>query len=389
MNDPTMYEALLGSAEEPTDILKCAQGGRKIGDVAVNWSAILSGSTSGAFPCAVQRGEAGNCDVALLHIGANNSSYVTEADNDGKCYQRGCVGGSNAGAACKTSATCPGGTCTDDAGPQHGAACDNPFGVENRNAVSWVTSSYCARSDAVGECCAGVGCTTSRCAGAGVCVGGSNPKTLCSGDGSQCTGGGVCTQLGAAGTADVDDLTYGYGNCVRGDPTSAACPLGVCVHKVTSAYLDATLSAMFDAAAARTGSQVVIVGLLGNIEPCTTPSAYKVCVGGTNHGLTCTADSGCSGGACRIPANIKVWNNGLDRAQWLRRWKQRTAALRGLPYFDLGGYLRRLAGAHPDENLRDCVHLSDLGQERAAEAIVALIEGDTAVPENHGAGVFE
>lgn len=382
MNDPTMYEALLGAAEEPTDILKCAQGGRKIGDVAANWSAILSGSTSGAFPCAVQRGEAGNCDVALLHIGANNSSYVSEADNDGKCYQRGCVGGSNAGAACKTSATCPGGTCTDDAGPQHGAACDNPFGVENRNAVSWVTSSYCNRSDAIGECCAGVGCTTSRCGGAGVCVGGSNPKTLCTGDGSQCTGGGTCQQLSSTGgTAEVDDLTYGFGNCVRGDPTTPTCPLGVCVRKVSTAYLDAALTALLDAAAARTGSQAVTVGLLGNVEPCVSPAAEKKCVGGTNHGVTCTADSGCSGGACRVLGTRKAWNNGLDRAQWLRRWMARTAAQRGLPFFDLGGYLRRLAGENPDENLRDCVHLSDEGQTRAGEGIAMCIEA-TPAPEN-------
>lgn len=418
MNDPALYESLLGTLFEAGSVLRCALGGRKIADLTQLWCTdgstpgavctvengscpgggtcrrpidlMLDGVTTGrqgtkSFPCVAERGETGKVDVALIHIAVNDfSRVIDQMDNDGTCYQRGCVGGANAGQACKTTAAdCPGGTCTDLMGPNQDEECQIVEGVKADNAQFWFSSSsYFVRGDKVGESCT----PTTAQDGPGGCAGGANNDMPCTGltKVADCGAGINCNEWDGEGGQDLEDADagYTYGWCVPSGLDPVNCPRGACLHQVTTAYISGMWQKMLDTAEARTGADEVKIVLLGNTDVSIDTS--KRCVGGADHLDECVDDTDCtSPGKCKRSAGWQ-WEAGLDHVRWHAQYLKALARERNLGFFDLGSYQRRLA--LPDTNAnkynRDGVHQNDDGQILMGDAITACAERDTSVPEN-------
>ncbi|MDX2165740.1 MAG: hypothetical protein SF182_01695 [Deltaproteobacteria bacterium] len=408
MNDPELMEALQALLEEPANVLRCSYGGRTTTDLYEALPYLLEGLTttrcigganvgltcSTAFDCpgsrcsqmacTVERGASAPVDVAVMLIGANDFSGLQQQQPDGVCFQRGCIGGANAGLVCQVDSECPGGTCTDFAGPQQGSDCGIPSGFKAEGTGSWVSQSYCAYGTGIGACCTTTcGGSSASCTGstAQKCVGGTTPNYPCTSD-ANCSGGGTCSGWWGPvdGTTDITDKTWGPGPCVSGSNVSPDCPRGLCVSAVSTAYIAKLFQGMVDIAISKSAKLV----FLGSPDPC-QDFTTKQCIGGSAHTASCTSDANCAGGGhCARAGAIRIWNNQTDRYRWLNKFLRDLAAETGNGFFDLGGYLYRMSSAREqfDENYRDCIHFSTLGQERGADGIEACLEEDGAVPEN-------
>lgn len=400
MNDAGLFEMLNGLLPEPSGILRCAEGGQMIGDFAGDWSRILDGNAAANIPCYPERGENAHCDVFILHVGANNFARVTQQiDDNGTCFQRGCVGGANDGLACTTTAAdCPGGTCTDYSGPQNGGGCDIATGVTSDAAApygAFNARSHCLAGDAVGTDCTFGGIAT--CGGPGGCLGGANVNKLCTkaNEGTDCPGS-TCGAWGGWGAHDQTDseATYGYtyGRCQRGAAGGSDCLKGTCARATTTAYMAQTLDAMAQAAKARTGSSAVTLVLAGNTMPYAgTP---KMCVAGSGHQKPCSSPSTCTpcttNADCPTPGRCKVvgamnWEAGRAHFEWFGKWLRAYAKTAGLRFLDLGTYQTRTAlngGLGPNAYLRDFIHQNDLGHEEMATLIAACALRDSSIEQN-------
>lgn len=382
-----IFSALNAQAEEPDDILRCAKGGRKIGDLRSNWSNILAGLGTGDMPCAAERGQLTKPDYVFLQVGANDLATLLQQTSAGYCMQRGCVGGSTPGIACKVNGDCGGGgTCTDRAGPQHGGGCFIASGTNSDAGTSWVTSRFCGLGSNIQGCCAGVFCTTDCAAGARGCVGGSNANGVCTSD-ADCSGGD-CQPWGMAGSIDTTDDTYGYGACLPGSITAAQCPLGVCMHEVTTAYMGTAMQALWSQAQARTGGDKVILIPIGHYDAIRsgaelpTGISLQNCVAGANHGNACTSDANCTGGVCRFTAGVGVSRNAHERLRWWHNYTNDFAEVHQLPSVAGAYYLNRLNGSELNAHLSDSIHGSDSGVAQLATLLTACLERDTSVREN-------
>ena len=391
LNDPAFYDALNGQLEQPDNILHCALGGRTCGDMLYAFPQILDGeatpdSSDGLVPnyysCIAERGDTGHkCDYAFLQCGANNVSGELQRASDGFCFQRGCVGGSNAGLACKVAGDCPGGTCTDAQGPQYGVPCAIPSGTKGDNGAAYLTGQVCLNGDNIAKCCAGLACPSPSDCGGGPkkCFGGTNANAQCSVHGD--CNSNLCIYLGHEGNNDLTDNVYGPSWCVAGSVLSRECPSGVCVAEMTTAYLESVFGRMVDIAEARTGSSTVQLVLMGNVYPW--QQRPKRCVTGASHGATCSVDGDCTApGECHVPNNYARWSDQQGDFAYLNRYTKALAADRGLPYLDGYAYLRRIVWPQSyDVNVRDGIHLSESGQEHLATCVTALCEEDSSVAE--------
>src|SRR6185295_6374123 len=220
-------------------------------------------------------------------------------------------------------------------------------------------------------------------AGARICVGGTNGNISCTSN-VDCGTGGTCTALTLLnGSGDVTDDLYGPGSCIEGYPRSVECPQGVCVAGVSEAHMNRAYAQLLDLAAARTGTSTVKPILVAGWDGLQSGAPFKKCIKGSNHGSSCSSDANCPGGACKLTAYFERYKNPLDPIRAWHNWIIQTAENRGLPYIDLGGYMRRLAAGNIDENLRDHYHLSTIGLQRAADLMSACLKRDTSIPENH------